>query len=209
MYKPDNVFRVFHNAIGNKRHNDYDDVSNAKHKFKRLGYYKDAVKNGYIDESLIKSITSYQRDNDLNIDGYMMPGGETETHMYGDLLGLPKSTMRDDNRGFKTAIAAPVIPAIFGAGVLIHRGKKVYDAGKAAKKLWDIWKSAPVEGRQEELRKVCEGRLNEDLQECSLRYPYPKNKQKYEICRQTAMSRYARCLGDGPNGDIKPPIYGD
>jgi hypothetical protein len=117
--------------------------------------------------------------------------------------------MRDDNRGFKTAIAAPVIPAIFGAGVLIHRGKKVYDAGKAAKKLWDIWKSAPVEGRQEELRKVCEGRLNEDLQECSLRYPYPKNKQKYEICRQTAMSRYARCLGDGPNGDIKPPIYGD
>jgi peptidoglycan hydrolase-like protein with peptidoglycan-binding domain len=72
MYKPDNVFRVFHNAIGNKRHNDYDDVSNAKHKFKRLGYYKDAVKNGYIDESLIKSITSYQRDNDLNIDGYMM-----------------------------------------------------------------------------------------------------------------------------------------
>jgi len=40
MYKVDNVFKVFRTSIGNNRDNDYDDVTNAKHKFKNLGYYK-------------------------------------------------------------------------------------------------------------------------------------------------------------------------
>ena len=43
MYKVDNVFRVFRTSIGNNHDNDYGDVTNAKHKFKNLGYYKEYV----------------------------------------------------------------------------------------------------------------------------------------------------------------------
>lgn len=37
MFEPENPYRVLYGSVGNNKHNDYDDVTNAKHKLQRLG----------------------------------------------------------------------------------------------------------------------------------------------------------------------------
>jgi hypothetical protein len=184
MFEPENPFRVLYGSVGNNKHNDYNDVTNAKHKLQRLAYYKDTVDNGYIDEPLRQSIQSYQRDNNLSVDGFMNPGGETETHMYGDLLGLPKSTTRYDEGSFKSA-AAPAIPAIFG----IFRG------ARAAKKVWDIWKSVPPVDRQEALKESCYRAYNLECNQCRRLSELGKEKES-AICYAEAAENLAECIKD-------------
>lgn len=192
MRNPRDPFRVFEHSIGNNLSNNHDDVLNAKYKFKHLGYYNDDVISGYIDDPLIRSIKSYQRHKGLQIDGYMNPGGETESHIYGDLLGLPESGMRIQDRNFRVAVA-PTIPAIFAIG----RGVR------AAKKAWDVWRSVPPGTRQNDIDKICEDQFELDYQECVTRH---KDKESQRICIKPAMERRAKCIHSRSNENL-PPLY--
>lgn len=66
------------NSVGNNWINDEGDVIRIKTAFQKLGYYKRPVRNGIIDHELDMAIKEFQYDNDLKVDGYMLPDGETE-----------------------------------------------------------------------------------------------------------------------------------
>lgn len=60
---------------------DFADTLNVKKALKVLGYY-DEPKHGltkFPDEPLFEGIERFQKDHGLRQDGYMKPGGETET----------------------------------------------------------------------------------------------------------------------------------
>ncbi|MEO5375662.1 MAG: peptidoglycan-binding protein [Alphaproteobacteria bacterium] len=58
-----------------------DDVWDLKHAMRELGYYQppDFGMHQYPDDGLFEGIKRFQADNDLEVDGIMKPGGETET----------------------------------------------------------------------------------------------------------------------------------
>lgn len=60
---------------------DEDDVLSVKKNLNRSGYYDepDYGMTPYPDKPLFDGIRTFQKDNDLTIDGVMNPGGETET----------------------------------------------------------------------------------------------------------------------------------
>lgn len=59
---------------------DEDDVVSVKTSLKRLGYYEepDYGLTPYPDRPLFTAIRSFQKDNDLDVDGVMKPAGPTE-----------------------------------------------------------------------------------------------------------------------------------
>lgn len=81
--------------LGVSYRTDGDDVWFAKNTLKDAGYYLEP-KHGitpYPDSKLFAAIKKFQKDNDLKIDGYMRPGGETENALF-DLPGAKSSVMR-------------------------------------------------------------------------------------------------------------------
>ena len=62
---------------------DPDDVLAVKGLLNRVGYYDepDYGITPYPDGRLFQSIARFQQDHDLKVDGWMRPGGETETAM--------------------------------------------------------------------------------------------------------------------------------
>lgn len=60
---------------------DEDDVLNVKQRLNVLGHYEvpSYGMTRYLDRALFEGIRSLQKTNGLDIDGYMMPEGETET----------------------------------------------------------------------------------------------------------------------------------
>lgn len=88
---------------------DPDDVLSAKSKFTRLGYYE-VPRYGltpYPDQPLFDGIRDFQKDNALTVDGYMLPGGETEHSVNNSLAtnGRNAKNDRDDD----DACAEPAI----------------------------------------------------------------------------------------------------
>ncbi len=67
--------------VGNGRDNDPDDVLAVKRRLNGLGLYDepDYGFTGYIDRATEDGIKSFQKKNGLKIDGWLAPGGETET----------------------------------------------------------------------------------------------------------------------------------
>lgn len=84
---------------------DPDDVFSAKLAFSRLGYYEvpSYGLTPYPDQDLFDSIRDYQKDKDLTIYGYMLPGGETEQSVN---ISLARTGPEGENEGC-------VDPAIF------------------------------------------------------------------------------------------------
>ncbi len=70
--------KLIASPVGNNLENREDDVRRVKGMFSNLGYYKRPVENGIIDRETDTAIHNFQKDNNLKIDGYMNPGGETE-----------------------------------------------------------------------------------------------------------------------------------
>jgi len=70
------------NAVGNNRTNDTNDIRRTKQKLYQLGYFdedkEEEEPNGYITAELDSSIRRFQDHNNLQIDGILLPGGETE-----------------------------------------------------------------------------------------------------------------------------------
>ena len=59
---------------------DKDDVLEVKQRLNALGHYEIPIygMTRYPDHRLFEGIKSFQRDQNLTVDGYMKPGGETE-----------------------------------------------------------------------------------------------------------------------------------
>ncbi|PCI00045.1 MAG: hypothetical protein COB76_04320 [Alphaproteobacteria bacterium] len=213
MAKRNDLFAVFQNEIGNNLTNDTDDILNAKHKFKELGYYKDPIISGYIDKPLVDSVRGYQRDKGLKIDGKINPGGETEATIFGDFLSLPKPTIKDDNYDFK--IKNPrMIPSLFShanaaSGLsravpwVIENWPTVTRGAGAAKKVWDVWRSAPVNARQDEVDQMCDEQYERDVQTCR-DLANSGQKQRSAVCYESASRRMAQCRKDGSDQDLPP-----
>jgi hypothetical protein len=71
--------------LGSRYRADADDVWLTKIALKESGYYEEP-KHGltpYPDAKLFDAIKEFQKDNNLKIDGYMRPGGETEDVLFG------------------------------------------------------------------------------------------------------------------------------
>lgn len=78
-------------AVGNCRANALADVRWVKDALERLGRYGDRhERNGYLDRALHEAICGYQRDNGLRCDGWLRPGGETESTIRVELIRLGK-----------------------------------------------------------------------------------------------------------------------
>lgn len=77
-------------CVGNGRNNAPSDVLWAKEALTCLGRYPRSGKtrHGYIDRDLHQAIENYQRDRGLRCDGYMAPGGETESTVWVELARL-------------------------------------------------------------------------------------------------------------------------
>lgn len=62
---------------------DEDDVLKVKQRLNVLGHYEvpSYGMTRYPDSRLFDGITSFQREQGLTVDGYMQPGGETETRL--------------------------------------------------------------------------------------------------------------------------------
>ena len=215
MARRNDLFAVFQNEIGDNLTNDTDDILNAKNKFKDLGYYKDPIVSGYIDKPLIDSIRDYQRDNGLQVDGRINPGGETEATIFGDFFRLPKPTIKDDDYDF-TIKNPRNIPSLFTHGNLssnfvaaipaavpwIIRGiPRVITAGRKAKEQWDIWRSVPADTRQDEVDRMCEEQFEEDYAQCMRDY---KDPEQQRICIKSAMERRGKCVHDKSIDDLPP-----
>lgn len=63
--------------------NDLDDILTIKYALKNTGHYKtpDYGITPYPNRELFSAIRSYQKDNDLKVDGVMHPRGETIAHL--------------------------------------------------------------------------------------------------------------------------------
>lgn len=60
---------------------DPGDIINAKTALSQLGYYSSPTSSGiqpWTDDAMFSGIRSFQRDNGLQADGFMRPGGPTE-----------------------------------------------------------------------------------------------------------------------------------
>lgn len=70
-------------AIGADRETDPDDVWIVKNNLKNNGYFSEPPYGvtPYPDQFLFDAIKQYQKENDLKVDGIMLPDGETERHM--------------------------------------------------------------------------------------------------------------------------------
>lgn len=70
-----------------------DDLMNTKRTLNQLGYYDIPPHRGiddWTDDAMFDGIKQFQKDNDLKVDGFMRPGGETEQSM-NDQLSAEKS----------------------------------------------------------------------------------------------------------------------
>ncbi len=73
--------------LGADRPADMDDVWVTKQNLHLNGYYEipEYGLTPYPDRPLFESIRKYQAEHDLQVDGVMKPGGETESHMLNHL----------------------------------------------------------------------------------------------------------------------------
>ncbi|OAN49782.1 hypothetical protein A6A04_18735 [Paramagnetospirillum marisnigri] len=61
---------------------DPDDIVNTKSALNQLGYYEPPDDTGiqpWTDQATFDGIKNFQQDNELTVDGFMRPGGPTET----------------------------------------------------------------------------------------------------------------------------------
>ena len=72
-------------TVGDGLENDPADVRNAKRGLSALGFFDGETENDFITRELDSSIRGFQRDNDLRVDGILLPGGETETSIMRDM----------------------------------------------------------------------------------------------------------------------------
>ena len=87
--------------VGNSKANQSDDVKQVQRSLGRLGLASESKlyePSGILDRETIDSMRAFQGSNDLRVDGFMNPGGETETAINSSLYRLA-SPMAEDGEG--------------------------------------------------------------------------------------------------------------
>lgn len=77
----ENLAGFLKGVVGNNRDNDLEDVLSVKRGLSEAGYYdltRAPEPHGYITKEMDDGIRRFQQDNGLRVDGYLLPGGETE-----------------------------------------------------------------------------------------------------------------------------------
>lgn len=77
-------------AVGNNMGNAPEDVLTVKRGLSRAGYYDTGEApepHGYLTKAMDESIRNFQKDNNLRVDGTLLPGGETERSLYEATTG--------------------------------------------------------------------------------------------------------------------------
>lgn len=83
--------------VGNNLDNAPEDVKNTKRRLNTLGYFEDDTENDFITRDLDDGIKRFQDDNDLRIDGKLLPGGETERTIQKNIKRHARSDTDDDD----------------------------------------------------------------------------------------------------------------
>ncbi len=63
----------------------FPDIRNTKASLNELGYFDEEIDNDFIIRTLDTNIKSFQKDNDLKVDGKLYPNGETENSIIQNL----------------------------------------------------------------------------------------------------------------------------
>jgi hypothetical protein len=107
----ENLGLALKNSVGNMMHNDEDDVTRVKNALHETGYSAKPAQNGIIDQETDDTIRKFQREKGLKVDGYLMPGGETEKSINESILekNLNKIDLDEDGASeFGAFISDPV-----------------------------------------------------------------------------------------------------
>ena len=160
---------------------DPDDVLSAKSAFNELGYY-DVPQYGltpYPDQALFDGIRSYQRDEGLDADGYMLPEGETEQ-------SINKSLSRTKN------------PDAEGEGCV----EQAASWWPPISGLFPRRNFCPVP-REKADEPDCEGQALDDESICRS-IGGPQGPYRRQRCWASVQARYGHCRAKGELG--RPPL---
>ncbi len=97
----DDISALITGAVGNNRDNNTDDVLNVKRRLSDQGLYdlrKPPEPHGYITADMDSAIRSFQKSKGLKVDGYLLPGGETEA-------ALRQSALAENAASFASPLA--------------------------------------------------------------------------------------------------------
>ncbi len=112
---------------------DEDDILSTKKELKRQGYYTepDYGLTPYPDQPLFDGIRSFQKDNDLKVDGVMNPKGETEATLNKNRLAQisqppfpQRKPERKDDARMKAEAQGEFVGDLF-AGLATGRLKRI------------------------------------------------------------------------------------
>lgn len=208
-----NIAGLIRAPVGNNLENRLHDVENTKRNFAATGHYKRPVENGYIDRELDDAIFTFQRENDLKVDGRMNPGGETETALVSTLMKLPKAlpTIEEKQTGIRQASLA-ALPLLGRLAVML---------GLPAVAAAEWWKNQTAETRESVLEDMedsptqsgqddsdpnehCMDEYENDINTCKevgVRY----SQREKRACEETAAVRMSQCLRNMPESDRRKP----
>lgn len=82
------ISKLINGMVGDQRENKPEDVRKVKSALDQLGYFdfrKEPEPHGYITREMDSGIRRYQKERGLRIDGWLKPGGETESALKKDL----------------------------------------------------------------------------------------------------------------------------
>lgn len=85
-------------SVGNSKANQSEDVKQVQRSLGRLGLASESKlyePSGILDKETVDSMQLFQKSNDLRVDGFMNPGGETETAMNSSLYRLSAPLSED------------------------------------------------------------------------------------------------------------------
>lgn len=77
--------RLIVETVGNNLKNQGDDVRRVKTVLSELKYFQEDHENEYLTRNLHNAVLQYQTDRNLQIDGRLYPGGETEKALLRDI----------------------------------------------------------------------------------------------------------------------------
>ncbi len=101
------ISKLITGMVGDQRENRPEDVRKVKSALDRLGYFdfrKEPEPHGYVTREMDSGIKRYQKERGLRVDGWLRPGGETESALKRDL----KRNVSDDIQ--KEELLPPKIP---------------------------------------------------------------------------------------------------
>ncbi len=206
-----NIAGLIRAPVGNNLENRLRDVENTKRNFVATGHYKRAVENGYIDRELDDAIFTFQRENDLKVDGRMNPGGETEATLISTLMKLPKPAPNEEEKqtGIRQASAAALFPRLammlgMSAAAAAEWWRK--QTGETRESVLEDMEDSPAQSGQDnpDPNEHCMDEYERDMDTCKevgVRY----GQREKRACEETAAVRMSQCLRNMPESDRRKP----